>query len=307
MDLTYQRTLKKVATCTGIGLHSGQPVTLRVLPAPAEHGIVFRRQDDGGRLVRARAENVQQTRFATTLSENGTSVATTEHVLSALNALGIDNALLELDGAEVPILDGSAAPFLLMLHEAGVQELAAPRRLLVIEEPVSVAENGAVIRVEPASGFEVVYAIDFAHPVIAAQRFESGLDLRTYIEEIAPARTFCFLKDVEGMRRIGLALGGSLDNAVVVGDHGVLNEALRYPDEFVRHKVLDLIGDLSLLGLGLVGRVVAERAGHRLHTRLVREILSRPGSWSLRQAGERALPVFPSALSLAPQPLAAAF
>jgi len=305
MDFIHQRTLRNKASCMGIGLHSGKPVSLSILPAAADHGIIFRRTDDSNRRVRARVENVLRTRFATTLSENGTSVATTEHLLSALYALGIDNAVLELDGAEVPILDGSAAPFLLMVHEAGIQKLEARRRLLVIEEPVSLTEHGSTICVEPASGFEVSYAIDFPHPIIAAQRFEGSLERRTYIEEIAPARTFCFLRDVEGMRRLGLALGGSLDNAVVVADHGVLNESLRFPDEFVRHKVLDLIGDLALLGATLVGRVSAERAGHHLHTRLVQEILSRPGSWSLKLAEPELSPVF-AQHSLASAPVALA-
>lgn len=277
-----QRTLSKSASCVGIGLHSGRPVAMVIRPAPAGHGIAFARVDDGGRRVRALARNVLQTRYATTLSEDGTSVATTEHVLSALYALGIDNALIEVDGAEVPILDGSAAPFLLMLHEAGVQDLAAPRRVVVIEEPVAIVEDGRSVSVEPAAALSVAYGIDFRHPAIPLQRFHGILDPRTYIEEIAPARTFCFLREVEALRRQGLALGGSLDNAVVVGDHGVLNESLRFADEFVRHKVLDLLGDLSLLGASLVGHVRAERAGHRLHTRLVQEILSRDGAWSLR-------------------------
>ena len=288
MPPTHHRTLKKATGCVGIGLHSGRPVAMTVRPAPADHGIVFVRADDGGRRVRALAANVQHTRFATTLAENGTSISTTEHILSALCALGIDNALIEVEGAEVPILDGSAAPFLFLLHEAGTVELAEPRRTLVIHEPVAVVENGRRISVEPAAELTVSYAVDFRDPVVSVQRFQGRLDARTYVEEIAPARTFCFLKDVEGLRRQGLALGGSLDNAVVVGEHGVLNDSLRFPDEFVRHKVLDLIGDLALLGAALVGHVRAECAGHHLHTRLVREILARPGCWHLQSDGGRA-------------------
>jgi UDP-3-O-[3-hydroxymyristoyl] N-acetylglucosamine deacetylase len=247
-------------------------VALAIRPAPADHGLVFARADDGGRRIRALAENVVHTHFATTLAENGASIATTEHILSALGAAGIYNALIEVDGAEVPILDGSAAPFLLMLREAGIQELAAPSRMMVIEESLSVSENGASIHVEPAAAFEVDYRVDFRHPVIGEQSIECRIELGAYVEQIAPARTFCLLRDVEAMRRQGLALGGSLDNAVVVGDHGVLNETLRFPDEFVRHKVLDLVGDLALIGAPLVGRVRAERAGHRLHTLLARAI-----------------------------------
>jgi len=289
MPSPIQRTLQRSVKCTGIGLHSGRPVAMAIRPAPADHGIVFLRADDGGRRVHARVENVLQTRFATTLSENGASVSTTEHILSALYALEIDNALIEVDGAEVPILDGSAAPFLLMLHEAGVQDLPALRRVLVIEEPVSVREDGRSVSIEPAEQLDVTYTIDFRHPVVPPQVFHGALDLRTFVEEIAPARTFCFLKDVEALRRQGLALGGSLDNAVVVGEHGVLNEALRFPDEFVRHKVLDLIGDLALAGMSIIGHVRAERAGHWLHTRLVKEILSQPRSWTLRAGGQNAL------------------
>jgi len=279
-----QRTLRRNARCIGIGLHSGQPVSMEIRPAAAGHGIVFERADEGGRTIRALAGNVLHTRYQTTLSENGTTVATTEHLLSALYALGIDNALIEIEGAEVPILDGSAAPFLFMLREAGIQDLAAARRVVVIEEPVSVVEDGCSIEIEPAAGLAVAYGVDYRHPVVGGQRYIGPLDLRTYAEEIAPARTFCFLREVEALRRQGLALGGSLDNAVVVGDDGVLNESLRFPDEFVRHKVLDLVGDLALLGAGLVGHVRAERAGHRLHTRLVQEILERRGAWSLRPA-----------------------
>jgi UDP-3-O-[3-hydroxymyristoyl] N-acetylglucosamine deacetylase len=275
MSALSQRTLRRPCDCVGIGLHSGRPVALSLRPAPADHGLVFVRADDGGRRVRALAENVVHTRYATTLAENGTSVATTEHLLAALAAAGVHNALIEVDGAEVPILDGSAAPFLLMLREAGIQELAATCRPAVIEEPLELGENGSRIRVEPAAAFEVDYRVDFLHPVIGEQSFQGRIDLGAFAEAIAPARTFCLLRDVEEMRRQGLALGGSLDNAVVVADHGVLNESLRYPDEFVRHKVLDLVGDLALIGGPLVGRVRAERAGHRLHTLLARAIRAR--------------------------------
>jgi UDP-3-O-[3-hydroxymyristoyl] N-acetylglucosamine deacetylase len=275
MSMLHQRTLRRACQCVGIGLHTGRPVALSLLPAPADHGLVFARADDRGRRIRALAENVVHTHFATTLAEGGASIATTEHLLSAMNAAGVHNALIEVDGPEVPILDGSAAPFLLMLREAGIQELAAPCRPVVIDEPLSLSENGSTIRVEPAVSFEVDYRVEFQHPVIGGQRFQGRIDLGSYIEEIAPARTFCLLRDVEAMRRQGLALGGSLDNAVVVGDHGVLNDALRFPDEFVRHKVLDLVGDLALLGAPLLGRVVAVRAGHRLHTLLARAIRAR--------------------------------
>lgn len=276
MPTIYQQTLKKSTECVGIGLHSGRPVSMRLLPAPADHGIVFVRLDQGSRRVHARVANVARTRFATTLSENGTSVATTEHLMSALYALEIDNAIVELDGAEVPILDGSAAPFIYLIHEAGIQQLASYRPRLVLEKSLSVTGQGCRITASPAPALSIDYSIHFDHPLVGAQNYRGSVDRRSYLTGIATARTFCFLRDVEALRRQGLALGGCLENAVVVGDEGVLNDSLRFEDEFVRHKVLDLIGDLALLGTPFVGHVRAERAGHLLHTRLVQEILARP-------------------------------
>ncbi len=301
MPSLKQRTVKQSVQCTGIGLHSGRPVTMRITPSGVGQGIVFVRLDDGGRRVRARVENVTRTRFATTLAENGTRVATTEHLLSALSALEIDNAVIELDGAEVPILDGSAAPFLYMLHEAGITELRAPRPVLVLRQPLWIADEVSTIRVSPAPVLSVQYHIEFPHPIVGAQRYRSIITRRSYVEEIATARTFCFLRDVEALRRQGLALGGSLDNAVVVGDDGILNDSLRFTDEFVRHKVLDLLGDLALLGCALRAHVEAHRAGHRLHTRLVQEILARPETWTIEHGGES----FDELLPVQPQPAAA--
>jgi UDP-3-O-[3-hydroxymyristoyl] N-acetylglucosamine deacetylase len=276
-----QRTLKKSVECVGIGLHSGRPVSMRLRPAPVDHGVVFARTDQALRRVSARVANVARTQFATTLSENGTSVATTEHLMSALYALEIDNVLVELDGAEVPILDGSAAPFVYLVHEAGVRELDAVRLRLVLEKPLSVTEGGCRVVASPAPSLSVDYTIDFDHPLVGSQNYRGGINLKSYLSGIATARTFCFLRDVEALRRQGLALGGCLENAVVVGDEGVLNDSLRFEDEFVRHKVLDLVGDLALLGMSFVGHVRAERAGHWLHTRLVQEILARPDAWRI--------------------------
>ena len=254
---------------------------MRLNPAPAGHGIVFARLDQGGRRVHARAVNVARTSFATTLSENGSSISTTEHLMSALYALEVDNVLVELDGAEVPILDGSAAPFIYLIHEAGIRELDAARPRLVLEKPLSVSEQGGRISASPAPSLSVDYSIKFDHPLVGSQNYRGSIGRKSYLSGIAVARTFCFLRDVEALRRQGLALGGCLDNAIVVGDEGVLNDSLRFEDEFVRHKVLDLIGDLALLGLPFVGHIRAERAGHRLHTRLVQNILARPDAWRL--------------------------
>ncbi len=294
MPRSNQRTLKKSAECVGIGLHSGRPVSMRLNPAPAGHGIVFVRLDQGGRRVHARAVNVARTSFATTLSENGCSISTTEHLMSALYALEIDNVLVELDGAEVPILDGSAAPFIYLIHEAGIFELGAARPRLVLEKPLSVSEQGGRITASPAPSFSVDYSINFDHPLVGSQNFRGSISCKSYLSEIATARTFCFLRDVEALRRQGLALGGCLENAIVVGDDGILNDSLRFEDEFVRHKVLDLIGDLALLGMLFVGHVRAERAGHRLHTRLVQEILARPDAWRFEGSTEVAAHHIPS-------------
>jgi UDP-3-O-[3-hydroxymyristoyl] N-acetylglucosamine deacetylase len=278
--MTYRRTLKRDVSCTGIGLHSGKPVRLRLRPAPAEHGIRFRRTDVGVEIP-ATLDNLARMDHATTLSRDGVSVGTVEHLLSALSALGVDDVQVEVDGPEIPILDGSAAPFVILIHEAGVRPLQAPRRYLKILDTVEVVRGGRSVRLSPADHFQVSYTIGFDHPLLRHQSISFKITPETFVEEIAQARTFGFLSDVEALRRGGLALGGSLENAIVIGESGVLNNTLRFEDEFVRHKVLDAIGDLALLGRPVVGHLKASKAGHALHAALAKRLMESPQAWAL--------------------------
>jgi UDP-3-O-[3-hydroxymyristoyl] N-acetylglucosamine deacetylase len=278
--MSYRRTLRRAVGCTGIGLHSGKPVRLELKPAPAGHGIRFLRTDVGVEIP-ASIEYLARLDHATTLSRDGVSVSTVEHLLSALQGLGVDDVLVEVDGPEVPILDGSAAPFVILIHEVGLKPLAAPRHYLKILRPVEVVRGAKSIRISPADHFRVSYVIGFDHPLLRHQAASFRVAADTFAESIAPARTFGFLREVETLRRSGLALGGSLDNAVVIGETGVLNNRLRFEDEFVRHKVLDAIGDLALLGHPVVGHVEATRAGHALHAALCRRLGESPDAWAL--------------------------
>jgi len=276
----YRRTLRREVGCTGIGLHSGKPVRLRLLPAPAEHGIRFRRTDVGVEMP-ARLECLGNQDHATTLTREGVSVGTVEHLLSALHGLGVDDALVEVDGPEIPILDGSAAPFVILVHEAGLKPWNVARQYLEVLEPVEVVRGGKRARLVPAPHFEVSYTIGFDHPLLRHQSLRLRLTPRAFSEGIAPARTFGFLREVETLRRHGLALGGSLDNAVVISETGVLNNPLRFEDEFVRHKILDAVGDLALLGHPLLGHLEATKAGHALHAAVARKLIETPGAWRL--------------------------
>jgi len=278
--MAYRRTLKRSVGCTGIGLHSGKPVRLELKPAPAEHGIRFRRTDVGVEIP-ATLGSLARFDHATTLSRDGVSVDTVEHVLSALNGLGVDDVLIEVDGPEVPVLDGSAAPFVILIHEAGLRPLAVHRLYLKVLEPVEVVRGGKSARLSPSDDLRVSYSIGFDHPLLRHQAISFKITPEAFSEEIAPARTFGFLRDVESMRRNGLALGGSLENAVVIGESGVLNNKLRFEDEFVRHKVLDAIGDLALLGHRLVGHLEATKAGHALHAAVARKLMANPQAWAL--------------------------
>jgi len=280
MTLT-QKTIRREIDCAGIGLHCGQRVAMRLLPAAADSGIRFRRIDRGEREIPATLENLHQTEFRTELTDGKVSINTVEHVLSAAAGLGIDNLSIEIDGPEVPSMDGSAAPFVYLLHEAGVRRLQAPRRFVKLLQPIRVDEEDKSIAVYPADRLKVSYTIDFEHPLIGIQRETLVVSPRNYTEQIAPARTFGFLREVELMRSMGLALGGSMENAVVVGDNSILNPHLRFADEFVRHKILDAVGDLSLLGHPLLGHVVAYRAGHALHTKLVAKLRATPEAYRL--------------------------
>jgi UDP-3-O-[3-hydroxymyristoyl] N-acetylglucosamine deacetylase len=274
-----QRTLRRQISCAGIGLHSGHKVTLTLKPAPADTGIRFRRSDLGIEIP-ATIAAVAGLQYATVLGHDGATVETVEHLLAALVSVGIDNLIIELTHNEVPIMDGSAAPFLYLVHEAGVKRLGTPRRYLKVLHPIQISNGDKRIAVYPSDHFKVTYTISFDHPMLRHQSRTERITEQTFAEHIAPARTFGFLKEVEWLRQNGLALGGSLDNAIVIGDTGVLN-ALRFEDEFVRHKILDAVGDLALLGYPLIGHVVAHRAGHALHTALAARVLAEQDAWRL--------------------------
>lgn len=275
------RSIRQEVRCAGVGLHSGRRVNLVLKPAPAGHGVVFRRTDLGGVEIPASRESLSAIDYATTLSRSRASVSTTEHLLSAVYALGVDNLLVELDGAELPIMDGSAAPFVYLLHEAGIRTLSEPRQYLRIRQPLSVGREDKSMAIYPSDSFRISYTIRFNHPLIGYQTGTFAVSSEIYAAEIAPARTFCFLKDVEALRKKGLTLGGSLDNAIVLDDVSILNDKLRFGDEFVRHKMLDAIGDLALLGMPLLGHVVGYRAGHALHSEFVSKLLATPEAWSI--------------------------
>src|SRR5919109_1762882 len=274
-----QRTLRRQISCAGIGLHSGNKVTLTLKPAAADTGIRFRRTDVNVEIP-ATIAHVTGLQYATVLGKDGATVETVEHLLAALVSSGIDNVVVELNRNEVPIMDGSAAPFLFLVQEAGVKKLSAVRKHLKIVRPVQITDGDKRIAVYPSDHFKVSYTISFDHPLLRHQSRTERITEQSFAESIAAARTFGFLKEVEWMRQNRLALGGSLENAIVIGDTGVLNP-LRFEDEFVRHKILDAIGDLALLGYPIIGHVVAHRAGHALHTALVSQLLAEPEAWML--------------------------
>ena len=282
MPSTHQHTLAGPAIFAGVGLHGGQRVRAVVLPAPAGSGVVLVRTDvEGDNRVAAIGSNVVDTRLNTVIGNAaGVTVSTVEHLLAALAALEVDNAVVELDGPEVPIMDGSAEPFVQMIDHTGRRRQEAPREYLQVLAPIEVRDGDKVARLVPASRFEMSFEIAFDSPAIGRQRVELALDETSFRAELANCRTFGFLHEVEALRRAGLALGGSLENAVVTDGEGVLNpEGLRHPDEFVRHKALDAMGDLYLLGCPLIGRFEGLYAGHALNNALVREVLARPKAW----------------------------
>ncbi|MBU1628065.1 UDP-3-O-acyl-N-acetylglucosamine deacetylase [bacterium] len=280
-DNGYQRTLRKAISCSGIGLHSGEKVQMSIYPSDVDSGIVFKRTDLNGNSheVFATANNVRDVSFATKLGNNGAEVHTVEHLLGVFNGLGIDNAVIHVDKNELPILDGSGSPIVYLIKEAGIKTQLSKRNYLKIKEPIEVVDNDKFIKVVPSEELQVSYFIDFNHPVLKKQSFSFTYNKISFINNIAPARTFTFLKEVNYLRNIGLAKGGSLDNAIVVGDDDILNDHLRFEDEFVRHKVLDLLGDLVLLGKPLIGHVIAYKAGHSLHVQLVKKILDKNDAW----------------------------
>jgi UDP-3-O-[3-hydroxymyristoyl] N-acetylglucosamine deacetylase len=265
--------------CAGVGLHSGAHVHLRILPAPAGSGIIFRRVDLDGFEVEASSRNVARVSYATSLMKRGVLISTVEHVLSAFTGTGIDNAIVELDNLELPILDGSATPFVGLIRKAGIRKQRRPRTYLRIRRELELREGDKFIAVYPSDTYSVSYTINFPHPLIGKETFSVDLSDGNYLREIAPARTFGFLHQAEAMRQQGLIRGASTENALVLTPDGLMNPPLRYRDEFVRHKVLDLIGDLALLGKQILGNVVADRAGHAMHTALVSRLLRDRSAW----------------------------
>ena len=273
-----QRTIHRRVSCTGVGLHSGKPATLSLAPAPVDAGITFLRRDLGAEIP-ARADRVVDTTLSTTLGVGDGRVATVEHVLAALSGMGIDNCVVEVDGPEVPIVDGSAAPFVYLVQEAGIRTQRAGKRFLLVERAIEIRDGDKVARLDPAPELSVRFTADFNHPLITDQTFDFVFSDHRFAREIAPARTFCFVRDIERMRAAGLALGGSLENAIVVDEFSILNgDGLRFPDEFARHKVLDAFGDLTLLGMPVIGAFTARKSGHAMNQALVRAVLADPST-----------------------------
>lgn len=278
-----QRTLKNSIRATGVGLHTGQKICLTLMPAPIDHGITFTRTDlNPAETIKAHAENVGDTTLSTSLGYGGACVSTVEHLLSAMAGLGIDNAMVEVDGPEVPLMDGSAGPFVFLIQSAGIAEQEAPKKFIRILKEVKVQQDDKYAIFRPFNGFKVAFSIEFDHPVFEDRPVSAEIDFSStsFVKEVSRARTFGFLHEIEYLRSRGLARGGSLDNAIVVDKYSILNEdGLRYEDEFVKHKVLDAIGDLYLLGFSLIGEFRAHKSGHALNNLLLRELLSHKDAW----------------------------
>lgn len=284
-NIVKQKTLKSAISCTGIGLHSGEKVTMTLLPADVDAGITFRRTDVAGECAEIKADydQVRDTRLCTTIgTEDGKFIGTVEHLMAALSGAGIDNVIVEVGGAEVPIMDGSAAPFLFLIDCAGVVEQAAARKAVRVLKTVSISDGDTSATLEPASGFTIDFAIDFASRAVSSQELTIGLADGVFNNELARARTFGFMHEVEALWAAGLAKGGSLDNAVVVSGDKIMNEdGLRFDDEFVRHKILDAVGDLYLAGKPLLGHYTGVRCGHALNNQLLRELFSDPANYEI--------------------------
>jgi UDP-3-O-[3-hydroxymyristoyl] N-acetylglucosamine deacetylase len=278
-----QRTLKNVIRATGVGLHTGEKVYMTLRPAAVDTGIVFRRVDLARPVeIRSCCENVGDTRLSTTLVKGDVRIATIEHLLSAMAGLGIDNAYVDLSAPEVPIMDGSAGPFVFLLQSAGIEEQSKAKRFIRIKKSITVRDGDKWARFEPFDGFKVGFSIDFNHPMFTKKTSTSEIDFSTtsFVKEVSRARTFGFMRDIEMLREKNLALGGSMDNAIVLDDYRVLNEdGLRYEDEFVKHKILDAIGDLYLLGHSLIGAFYGYKSGHELNNKLLRTLLAEANAW----------------------------
>lgn len=285
MTFIPQRTLRKDIRAVGVGLHTGEKISLALKPAPINHGIVFKRIDvDPVVLLPARTEYVGDTTLSTTLTVDDVHVSTVEHLLSAMAGLGIDNAIVEVNSAEVPIMDGSASPFVFLLESAGIEEQPAPKQFIRIKKKVYVSDGDKWAYLEPFTGFKVSLELDFEHPILKKSSQSATLDFSSisYVKEVARARTFGFMSDYEWLKNNNLALGGSLDNAVVLDEYKVINEdGLRYQDEFVKHKILDAVGDLYLLGMSLIGAFSGFKSGHALNNILLKALLDDPSAWEV--------------------------
>lgn len=276
-----QRTVRDDVSCTGIGLHSGEKVRLTIKPAPPDTGIKFIRKDAShNRVIRAHFDNVVDTHLSTTIGYNGTRVSTIEHLMAAFFGLGIDNARVEIDGPEVPIMDGSSAPFVFLLKSVGIKEQKKPKYFIVLKKTLRVRDGNKSIAIHPSKELKISYTIDFNHPMLKDQKYELHFSGKDFITEISRARTFGFLSDVQALREAGLGLGGSLDNAIIIDDFRILNEdGLRYKDEFVRHKILDFLGDIAILGAPIIGHFVVERSGHSLNQAILRKLIANKRYW----------------------------
>jgi UDP-3-O-[3-hydroxymyristoyl] N-acetylglucosamine deacetylase len=277
-----QTTLAKSVAISGVGLHTGVEVNMTLRPAPENTGYIFVRTDLDGFEIPASVEYISHCSYATTLMRRGVVLSTCEHLLSALRGSGIDNCFIDLDNIEIPILDGSSEDFLELIENAGTTEQSLPRRTLVVKKRIEIDSDGRKMSVEPAENFEIDCVIDFPHPYINRQTYKFVLDNGSFGREIASARTFGFTHEIEMLRKANLAQGGSLDNAIVLTDNGMLNETpLRFDDEFVRHKILDIIGDLALLGMPVKGKFTAEKSGHAIHAQLMSKLLKAEGAWEV--------------------------
>ena len=295
LSIVRQKTLKSAIGCSGVGLHSGNKVSMLLHPAEPGTGIVFRRVDLGGASVAAKYENVGATMMCTTLGNgNGVRVATVEHLMSALAGLGIDNLIVEIDGPEVPIMDGSAAPFVFLVECAGVVEQDAPRRAVQVLKRIEVSDGERSVSLTPANGFSVSFEIEYDHPLIGRQECFFEFSDGAFKRELCRARTYGFLRDIDSLRERGFALGGSLENAVVLDDDGVVNEeGLRYSDEPVRHKALDSIGDLYLAGAPVLGHMHCVRSGHTMNHRLLRALFAADDAWRIITLDDARFPAAP--------------
>jgi UDP-3-O-[3-hydroxymyristoyl] N-acetylglucosamine deacetylase len=280
----FQTTIASSATTEGVGLHTGVYGHVTLTPAPAETGIVFRRSDLDNFPIEAQAHNVARVSYATSLMKQGVLLSTTEHLLAAIYSCGIDNIYIDIDSIEIPILDGSAEPFMQMLEHCGIRRIRRRRRFLKVLKPLEVVEGDRRIGIYPADEFRVRCYVDFPHPLVGKQEFAMAVNAASFRQLLARARTFCFERDIQPLRAMGLIRGGSLENAIVLTENGVMNGPLRFPDEFSRHKALDLIGDLALVGLPLLARVEAHKAGHALHTQIVGLLLADPTLWTITTA-----------------------